>query len=169
MNVKLHQLSERPVLFEFHLPRSAFPRLEERYEFDAMNCRAELTHKQDAVILQGSYDVDIHTGCDLCLESVSMAMNRSFELVLVNEANYLEPEGDVELSLRSEETDFFNGQQIELSGYFEDQLLLDLPFSIRCTETCQGICPQCGVNRNLESCRCTEETGSNPFSVLKKS
>lgn len=166
MKIKLHQISDRPTVFEFTLTRADLQKLEDRFEFDSISCRAELTQKRDAISLRGAYAVTIKTGCDLCLEPVEIEMDREFDLVLVNEDSYDEPEGDVELSLRSDDVDYYNGQEISLAEYFEDQLLLDLPLSIKCSEDCLGICPDCGVNRNHESCRCSENTGNNPFSVL---
>ncbi len=166
MKIKLYQISERSSSFEFHLTKSDLIKLEERFGFDSMFCKAELIRKQDAIMLHGAYTVSIETGCGNCLEPVRFEMEREFDLVLVDEEAYAVPEGDVEISLRSEDVDFYNGQEIPLSGYFEDQLLLDLPFSIKCSDGCMGICPDCGINRNTDSCRCVENSGNNPFSVL---
>lgn len=166
MNIKLHQIGDRSTDFEFRLSNSDLPKLEKRFKFDSMICKAELARSQDSIRLRGAYTVDIESSCDHCLDPVVIKMDRQFDLILVNEEDYAVPEGDVEISLRSEDVDFYNGQDIPLSGFFEDQLLLDLPFSVKCDEDCEGICPECGVNRNHDTCQCTEKTGNNPFSVL---
>lgn len=166
MNIKLHQIGDKPSRFEFRLSKADVPKLEERFEFDSIGCIAELTQNLEAIMLHGSYTVSIKTGCDICLDPVVIQLEHEFDLVLVSEEGYDTPEGDVEISLKSNDVDFFDGQEIPLSGYFEDQLLLDLPFSIKCDEECLGICPDCGINRNQDNCRCSEKSGNNPFSVL---
>jgi len=166
MNIGLHQIGERLSRFEFSLAAKDLPKLDDRLAFDSMICTADLVRKQDAIQLHGSYTVVIETACDICLEPVSIRMDQEFDLILVDEETYAVPESDVEISLQSEDVDFYKGQEIRLSECFEDQLLLDLPFSIKCVEDCEGICPECGANRNSESCHCSEKSGNNPFAVL---
>jgi uncharacterized protein len=45
--------------------------------------------------------------------------------------------------------------------------MLALPTRPLCDEKCLGLCPQCGVNRNLADCTCTVETGDPRLSVLR--
>ena len=166
MNIKLHQISDRVSKFDFQLVRKDLLKLDDRFAFDSMACTAELIEKRGAILLYGTYSVEMETNCNTCLKPVSVKLDQEFDLNLINEESYAEPEGDVEISLGSADVDFYRGQEIVLSEYFEDQLLLDLPFSIKCSQECKGICPNCGVNRNTESCRCPENYGNNPFSAL---
>lgn len=43
---------------------------------------------------------------------------------------------------------------VDLEPLARDAVLLDLPLAPLCSEGCLGLCPQCGVNRNVEECRC---------------
>jgi uncharacterized protein len=43
---------------------------------------------------------------------------------------------------------------IELDPYIEQAVVLDLHYRPLCKETCQGLCPKCGANKNTESCSC---------------
>ncbi len=141
-------------------------KLEDKFAFDSMMCRGKLAQQGGMIQMNGNYSVEMETSCNTCLKPVSLKLDQEFDLRLINEESYTEPEGDVEISLRSEDVDFYKEQELNLSEYFEDQLLLDLPFSIKCSEECKGICPLCGVNRNTESCRCHEKSGNHPFSAL---
>lgn len=38
-----------------------------------------------------------------------------------------------------------------------EQIWVSLPMKPLCRPDCRGICPECGVNLNLEPCRCGEE------------
>jgi uncharacterized protein len=39
-----------------------------------------------------------------------------------------------------------------------DACILDLPLAPLCRADCAGLCPECGVNRNLEQCSCDAPT-----------
>jgi uncharacterized protein len=41
---------------------------------------------------------------------------------------------------------------IDLSVLARDTLVIDLPVRILCREDCQGLCPTCGADRNVEDC-----------------
>jgi uncharacterized protein len=43
-------------------------------------------------------------------------------------------------------------KSIDLTTMVRDALLIDLPVQVRCREDCQGLCPRCGADRNLQDC-----------------
>ena len=38
----------------------------------------------------------------------------------------------------------------------QDDILLELPIRMLCSEDCKGLCPMCGCNLNKETCSCQE-------------
>lgn len=44
--------------------------------------------------------------------------------------------------------------ELDLEEMVHDAVLLELPLAPLCAATCLGLCPQCGVNRNEETCTC---------------
>jgi len=56
---------------------------------------------------------------------------------------------------RDEEAYPLAGDELDLEPLARDAVLLELPLAPLCTDDCRGLCPTCGVNRNLESCACT--------------
>jgi uncharacterized metal-binding protein YceD (DUF177 family) len=48
----------------------------------------------------------------------------------------------------------YDGEEIDLTPLFRDQVVLAVPFAPLCSEDCKGLCPQCGADRNLETCDC---------------
>ena len=48
----------------------------------------------------------------------------------------------------------FDGERIDLEPLFREQFVLAVPYAPLCTETCKGLCPQCGIDRNTASCTC---------------
>ena len=43
---------------------------------------------------------------------------------------------------------------IDLGDDIRQEIIMDLPVRILCKEDCKGICLGCGVNLNLENCKC---------------
>lgn len=50
----------------------------------------------------------------------------------------------------------------------EEELLLALPLSPICRDSCAGWCSGCGVDLNAEACQCAPEEPDSPFAALKK-
>jgi uncharacterized protein len=46
--------------------------------------------------------------------------------------------------------------ELDLEPLARDAVLLELPLAPLCTPDCQGLCPQCGINRNEETCTCEQ-------------
>jgi uncharacterized protein len=49
---------------------------------------------------------------------------------------------------------YLSAQYIDLQEVLMEQLRLQIPFQPLCSEDCRGLCAQCGVNFNVESCQC---------------
>jgi uncharacterized protein len=43
---------------------------------------------------------------------------------------------------------------LDLAPLVRDACILELPLAPLCSEDCRGLCPECGVNRNIEQCAC---------------
>ena len=70
--------------------------------------------------------------------------------------------GDEDLSAA-----FYRDDAIDLVQLVEEQIYLALPMKPLCTPDCRGLCPQCGVNRNLETCNCQTRWEDPRLSGLK--
>jgi uncharacterized protein len=57
---------------------------------------------------------------------------------------------------------------IEITEMVRDKLLLSMPLQPHCRVGCKGICPSCGLNRNVVSCQCGDERLNSPFEALKE-
>ncbi len=91
------------------------------------------------VLVEGRVATRIHGLCGRCLEPVKRKIESP------------------ELSLFFENPP---GEELDLTPEVREELLLELPMNLLCSESCRGLCPHCGVNRNLESCDCAEEETS---------
>ena len=57
-------------------------------------------------------------------------------------------DGDIEMTYP------LHGDLLDLAPVVRDACILDLPLAPLCRADCAGLCPECGVNRNLEQCSC---------------
>lgn len=81
-------------------------------------------------------------------------------------------EGDIDVQIRElcvegadDETTYpIRNDEIDLGEIVHDACILDLPLAPLCREDCQGLCPECGANWNLESC--PHRKGSVRFGVI---
>lgn len=56
---------------------------------------------------------------------------------------------------------------LSLIPVFEEELVLELPSKLLCSEGCKGLCVKCGANLNKVSCGCTVKEIDPRLEVLK--
>lgn len=82
-------------------------------------------------------------------------------------------EGDLDLEIRElcvegadEETTYpIRNDEIDLGEIVHDACILDLPLAPLCRDDCQGLCPECGANLNVEAC--PHGKGRGRFGVIE--
>ncbi len=101
----------------------------------------------DTLTFRGRLTSDIRHICARCLKSVSDHSNQAFELFYeIREQEFIETLDDL-----------------------REAMLLSHLLSFVCSESCRGLCPECGANRNETPCGCAAKGRShNPFSLLNK-
>jgi len=104
--------------------------------------------------------------CARCLETFSMVLASEYGTTLKPRPDF-PPAEEVQLTREDLETDFYNGEEIDLTSLVQDQLLLALPQKAVCREECRGLCPRCGKNLNREVCGCPNGVLDPRFAALK--
>lgn len=104
--------------------------------------------------LQGSLQATLAAECDRCLETVTLPIANEFDLYYLPAETHKDKTGETELLERDLDFSFYQNDQIEMDELVLEQLELSLPIRILCQDECQGLCPQCGANLNVESCDC---------------
>ena len=80
------------------------------------------------------------------IEFTGEDLEQSSPLHAIGSAELLPESGEAEI-------DFYE-DGLELEDILREQVLLALPMQRVCSETCKGICPSCGKNRNETACDC---------------
>ena len=105
------------------------------------------------VRIRGDFRAGIELPCSRCLEPVRFPILAKFDQFYESNADH-RLVGEIELQERDTEIAFFSGDFIEVADIAREQILLSLPMKPICQEQCQGLCPHCGKNRNLDACNC---------------
>ena len=54
-----------------------------------------------------------------------------------------------------------------MAEVLREYVLLSLPMQQICQNDCQGMCPQCGLNRNTGDCQCRDEVVDERWTALR--
>jgi len=130
----------------------------------------------DDVFLEGELRGVLDLECSRCLARYRAPVRERFRLVLEPAGDRVpaDPEGAAALArdglyLSDElETGWYRGSELELGAFFREVITLLFPVQPLCREECRGLCPRCGVDRNVETCSCPDLRPPSPFEVLRR-
>lgn len=130
-----------------------------------------LSNTLGEIRIQGSLQVTMEVPCDRCLEPAIFPVDTKFDLFYRPDAPEDAP-GEKHVAEGEIEIGFYEGDGLELEDVLVEQIVLSLPMQKVCKADCKGICPVCGQNRNLVSCKCEVKPVDNrwaaAFESLKK-
>lgn len=148
------------------------PSGDEEYRVSApVDLRMVIHKDQDRFRLVGRVNAKLELACSRCLEPFTLPVDREFDLRFLP-AGAGEPDtSDADEEIEVEEDDvsitFYRDEQIDLNELLREQFYLALPMKPLCTADCQGICPQCGTNRNTAPCDCSPQWEDPRLAGLK--
>jgi len=101
--------------------------------------------------IDGRIKADVELVCSRCLNPVKESLDIPFheQFKQVSELSDEEEDEDDVIEIADE--------QFDLRPFVEESVLMNLPFVPLCDEACLGLCPECGQNRNEQSCGCKSE------------
>ncbi len=157
MIVDLTTLKSSQFSFDFTLPPEEVNLdSEEATLKNVVKTQGKLKKGIAQVDVEGEIFCDIQIECSRCLTSAESSLEIPFDAAFVTPENYTEAK-EAELGVDDLDVSIIEDDQIDLTELVREQILLNLPTQIFCKEDCQGLCPKCGVNRNLIDCKCQEK------------
>lgn len=127
---------------------------------------ARLMRSGSELFVLGTLRTRIRYECARCLSPFEEAIDAPFHLACVPESE--DTAGEVELRKEDLDLQSLEAGTVDLYRTVLEQLDLALkPYPI-CEEKCLGLCPQCGANKNLGPCGCTERMTDPRFRILEK-
>lgn len=112
------------------------------------------TYDNEIVNLKGNIKTTATLQCSRCLENFNCKIDVAFD---ENFAKFPKDE------------DFypFSRDTIALNEMVVDNLILNMPLKLLCSESCKGLCPVCGIDLNRHQCDCNKDNIDSKFAVLK--
>jgi len=112
------------------------------------------------IVVRGFLDGVLKQECRRCLEPVRNAMEHELALVFVS----ADEEG-------AEEDDgvhvYGQGTEIDLSDAVREEVVFTVDPYVICKSNCEGFCSRCGINRNKQTCNCTEDHTDPRWEALR--
>jgi uncharacterized protein len=125
-----------------------------------------LSHSLEEIRIAGKLSVSIQATCDRCLEAVVFPLEKQFDLVYLPD-DQARKGGEDEIDESGIEVGYYSGNGLELKDVLRETILLALPMQFVCSESCKGICPTCGGNRNQRDCGCQVAPSDDRWSKLR--
>jgi uncharacterized protein len=117
--------------------------------------------------VQGKLSTSLETDCARCLEPLTQAVERGFDLLYRPQGA---DAGRDEMSVTDAEAEisYYEGEGLLLDDVVREQVLLAVPLKVTCREDCKGLCPHCGKNLNEEQCGCEVTLEEPRWAALKE-
>ena len=121
---------------------------------------------RDAYRVTGRVETRLRLECGRCLEPFDIPVDSAFELRYVPEpasaasaaGGQGHPGRDAEVEREVAEDDlttaYYRNETLDLGGLMHEQFVLALPMKPLCSESCKGLCSECGTNLNKGTCAC---------------
>jgi DUF177 domain-containing protein len=128
--------------------------------------RARLHHTNRGIYVEGAARVPVYLECSRCLKEFTTTLD-----LPLREEYY--PTIDIEtgapVRMDENETAFpiDEHHQIDLREAIRQNLVLAMPIRALCREECQGLCPTCGKDLNVEPHTHAEEVEDSRFAALR--
>jgi|DewCreStandDraft_5_1066085.scaffolds.fasta_scaffold00384_21 uncharacterized protein len=115
-----------------------------------------LLHLGRTIHVAGKVSTAVTLVCSRCLESFSYTLEATLDEDFF--ASPQPPRPLLEEEVRLSREDFIfplpEGGILDVTELVRQNLIMAIPIKPVCKENCQGLCPRCGANRNVEPCDC---------------
>jgi uncharacterized protein len=165
MKIELRSLKEEVNYLELEESPSTSGGLRLEAEGVEFSCPVKLNLKLlksgKNYIGRGEIETKINLECSRCL--------KIFTQILKSEIRFFLKEEKDQLILEAEdrESQIRPGSFFKLDDLVRESLILSLPFKPLCTEECKGLCPVCGIDLNLSTCKCKKDLIDPRWEKLK--
>jgi uncharacterized protein len=164
MKIELKNLKEEISSILFQLTPEELELSSEEASF-VKPVEVELTLKRcgDSYFCSGIAKTEANIECSRCLESYSHPLRAKLDFLVKVEKDRIQ----IEYQDQAEPLVFPGNQFFSINNLVKEAILINLPLKPLCSDDCKGLCPMCGVNLNLSSCKCKREKLDPRWEKLK--
>lgn len=134
--------------FDFHVDLSHMEWNGTRPFVQPVCVEGQVRNRAGVMELKARLDTVLSLACDRCAKPFQRKKTVEYETLLAFELANGENDDIVLLNLEGE---------LELDELMREVFLLEMDTKNLCSEDCKGLCPNCGVDLNVEPCRCKRE------------
>ena len=154
MEINLHHLPEGQSQLEISvLPDSIGVSPSDVVLEGPLRVRLSLDRRGDEIWIRGAVHAAALQECSRCLTEFSQILELDLEVFCakVPTARIVSPKA---LDEEDGGVHFHDGRVLSIDSEIREAILLGLPMRPLCRESCAGLCPRCGEDRNQGPCRC---------------
>ncbi len=118
------------------------------------------------VLVRGSIDGEVLLTCARCLTDFIAGIRERVDIDLRPILDLDRTAQEMELGTDDLNVEFFRGDTLDVGHLAAEQISLSIPMKPLCRDDCSGICPECGADGTLGTCRCEPDTDPR-WSALK--
>ncbi len=174
MHLQLDQARNGPLRWRDAIPVAAEDLCRnETLVLGSVDCEGSLTFTGPDLLLRARLRYRHRLRCDRCLNSYEEEVDLPLAFVVAAgdaeaAANGSGDEaGARELEAEDLSTLVAVDGGLDLSRLVREQVELNVPMKPVCKSACQGLCPECGADRNREACTCSKERVDPLWSALE--
>ncbi|NPA95847.1 MAG: DUF177 domain-containing protein [Thermodesulfobacteria bacterium] len=165
--IQVADIPEEGLFLNFAELSHLIPEVDEYVQIGNTSGRLEIQKSGNDIEIRGWVKSTVNLVCDRCLKTFPKEIETSFFYLLQPRDTFgadLEP--DHQLSTDEIDVYWYEDGEIRGEELFREQILLQLPMRVLCSEECKGLCPGCGEDLNESECKCAKENVDSPFAVL---
>jgi uncharacterized protein len=174
MKIVVDHIKDSPVTIHIDEPVASFPLLtvmqddNHGYITGAIQGDLIVSREFDALRVTGRVAAPLSLSCSRCLAEFTSFVDTSFTIFFRKEdANKPSTEDEFELGEMDLLSSTYSGNEIDLTHEIEEQIAMEIPLKPLCSDTCKGLCHECGIDLNISTCLCSKEPVRIAFSSLK--
>lgn len=114
-----------------------------------------------SVMIEGSTNISLRLFCGRCLKEIVFPMEIDFQKEI--DFNLTEQER----AENFDETNYIIGYNLDVDTLIYDEILINFPIRLLCSEDCKGLCKKCGANLNEKTCDCDTTVYDPRMSVIR--
>ena len=127
-------------------------------ELDFLHGTIQVVRVQGGLLVRGTLKSELHLDCVRCLEPFVLPITLELEEIF-----RLPDASPMPASPYSVGVDGW----LDLAPLLREVAWVAIPMKPLCAPDCKGLCPQCGVNLNHESCTCRYDKVDPRLEILK--
>lgn len=166
-SIKDQQGSALP--FDFSISEADFPPLGDDIRLlSAVRVHGKVLNTGESMLVRAQAEGRLELQCSRCLQPVQIDVDAVIEEryrrlgadgLAEHEADALADEEDV---------GYYERDRIDVGEVVRENFALQIPMKPVCSDGCRGLCPQCGVNFNVETCDCSQDETDPRLAVLRE-